>query len=192
MRISELINRLDSYERFYNGYDLQKSLGYYHASFLDLSNYGYTCKVIYEYKHPARYFLVGKYLIFRDKQPIAIQTTPYLEEASGIKWIDEDAYEKTRNHIDNLHLTTPEEPDWVDLDEEWSETYKVPSIKNLIAGVHTKAIYLGKEYTVDWDNRQFIDECTLEFPDQVVPLKEISANNLIPISQLSFPVLLNV
>jgi hypothetical protein len=188
MRLSELISRLDTLERAYNGYDLQENLGYRSESFLDLSEHGYTCKSIYEYLHPKHYFLVGKYLVFHDKKPIAILTSPFLEEKSGVKWISVFDYKITEAHINNLHGTESEKPEWIDPDGEWHESYKVPSIKNLIAGVHTKAIYQGKEYTIDWENRNFISHRSQEFPDQVVPLKEISVNNLIPISQLSFPI----
>ena len=156
MRLPELITRLNSFECAYNGHDLQENLGYRPQSFLDLSEHGYTCKSIYEYSHPTLCFLVGKYLVFRDKKPIAILTSPFLEEKSGVKWISGSDYEITKAHINNLHCAEPENPEWVDPDEEWPDTYKVPSIKNLITGVHTKAIYRGKEYTIDWQNGNFL------------------------------------
>jgi hypothetical protein len=186
MKLSELIERLDSESEPYYGSALQESI-FNTYGYANLSEHGFTSKKISYWCCTDT--TVGSEMIYRDNQPICLSFQQYRKSDPEFYWISEEVYKTTKSFIESLEEEEEEDAvEILNLDQEVKCTYQIGFISQLYS-CHTHAFYEGKLYEIHWKDEDFSsrrrDYSTL---DEYVPLIGESSTFSVNIKDLHFPI----
>ena len=187
MKLSEIIERLDSESEAYYGGDLEDfmfgcSLG------VNLAEHGFTSKAVTFWCCTDT--MVGASLIYRDNELICFRMQRYRKSDPEFHWISEEVYKTIKSFIYSLREKLEEDYDEIkilNLDEETSGTYKIEYISQLYRD-HSHAFYEGKLYEIDWEDADFRSRKKQYRSNQTVPLIGETSTLLVDIEELSFPI----
>ena len=188
MKLSELIERLDSKSEPYYGGDLEDFMFGYSLG-VNLSEHGFTSK-------PVTFWcctdtMVGASLIYRDNEPICFCMQRYRKSDPEFHWISEEAYKTTKTFIyslrEKLEGDYDDEIKILNFDEETTDTYKIEYISQLYRE-HSHALYEGKLYEIDWEGADFLSRRHQYRSDEMVPLIGESSTFSVNIKDLHFPI----
>jgi hypothetical protein len=149
MKLSELLQKLDTEERPYYGQTdfFEEIFGGY--NWVDLASNGFTYRPIKEWNGTDS--RVGDNAIYYNGELICITHQPYRKSSVEFKWVSKEVFDRVSAFV--CSLAESEEVDYnsyIDFDSEVDTTYRLEYTNQLLHH-HSTAFYHGKKVTIDWD-----------------------------------------
>ena len=149
MKLSELLQKLDTEERPYSG-----QTEFFEACICDfgwapLKGNGFTYRPIKEWNCTDSW--VGDHAIYYNEELICITHQPYRKSSVEIKWVSKEVFDTISAFVRSL-VECDEEDDnsYIDFDSEVDTSYRLEYTNQLLHH-HSTAFYHGKKVTIDWD-----------------------------------------
>lgn len=180
MKLSELLERLDSKESpHYANTPLLEELGVY-SSWVDLKSHGFTCRTVEVWCCTDSW--VGTNAIYHNGELICITKQNARKSDVEFLWVNKEVYKRTKDFVNSL---VPEEKDpisIIDFDEEVNTSYCLDYTGQLIPGQHDNPIYEGRVVEVDWNATIKLEREDLLA--QEVWVVDCGDNKKVPVSEL--------
>jgi hypothetical protein len=150
MKLSELLEKLDTEERPYFGQTefFDACVGGYYG-WAPLEENGFTYRPIKEWNCTDTW--VGDNAIYHNGELICITHQPYRKSSVEIKWVSKEVFDRVSTFVRFLVDCDEEENNsYIDFDSEIDTSYRLEFTNQLIDRNST-AFYHGKKVTIDWD-----------------------------------------
>jgi hypothetical protein len=184
MKLSEIIEQIDTPHEPYYGDDLQEEiLGHYPCACLE--EHGFTERYISTWLCTDTE--VGTSIIYRDNNPICISVQEFRKRDPTFYWLGKEIYNETAAFIRSLE-DEEKEDDFkvVDLNEDWPETYNIEFTGQLLQSVHDKAFYRSQLFDLDWGTTWELKRA--DYVAQEVALVINNEIKVVPLAEVTFPI----
>jgi hypothetical protein len=147
MKLSELLQRLDSEELPYTGDDefFDEIFGDY--NWVDLASNGFTYRSITEWNCTDTW--VGDNAIYLDGELICITHQPYRKSSVEIKWVSKEVFDRVSAFVRSLDEPEEDYKKYIDFESEVDASYKLKFTNQLMVH-HSTAVYQGRAVRIDW------------------------------------------
>jgi hypothetical protein len=149
MKLSELLEKLDTEERPYYGqtdFFEECCSGF---GWAPLEGNGFTYRPIKEWNCTDSW--VGDNAIYHNGELICITHQPYRKSSVEFKWVSKEIYDRISAFVRSLDECDEEDNNsYIDFDSEVDTTYRLKYTNQLLRH-HSTAFYHGKKVTIDWD-----------------------------------------
>ena len=150
MKLSELLEKLDTEERPYSGQtDFVEECCCYGFGWAPLAENGFTYRPIKEWNCTDSW--VGDNAMYYNGELICITHQPYRKSSVEFKWVSKEVYDRVSAFVRSLVECDEEDNNsYIDFDSEVDTSYSLEYTNQLLHH-HSTAFYHGKKVTIDWD-----------------------------------------
>jgi len=147
MKLSELLEKLDSEESPYDGGSefFEEIFGYH--NWVSLESNGFTYRPITEwYCTDTR---VGDNAVYLDGELICITHRPYRKSSVEIQWVSKEVFDRVSAFVRSLDEPEEDYKKYIDFESEVDASYKLDFTNQLLVH-HSTAVYQGRAVRIDW------------------------------------------
>ena len=149
MKLSELLQKLDSEERPYHGCEEFFKACICDYGWAPLEENGFTYRPIKEWNCTDSW--VGDNAIYYNGELICITHQPYRKSSVEIKWVSKEVFDSVSAFVRSLAECDEEDnKSYIDFDSEVDTSYSLEYTNQLIHRNST-AFYRDKKVTIDWN-----------------------------------------
>jgi hypothetical protein len=146
MKLSELLEKLDSEERPYNGSRefFAEIFGDY--NWVDLASNGFTYRPITAWNCTDTW--VGDNAVYLDGELICITHQPYRKSSVEIQWVSKEVFDRVSAFVRSLVEDEEDYKEYIDFESDVDASYKL-DYTNQLLGHHSTAVYQGRTVRID-------------------------------------------